>query len=109
MGGDLGPSTSLEAALACLECYPRLTLYWVGPQSVLAPLLESVKVEQVSLLQRLHCIDAPQVVEKTDDLMVILRQKQNSSMYIALALVAQGKAHACISCCLLYTSPSPRD
>ena len=98
MGGDLGPSTSLEAALACLECYPRLTLYWVGPQSVLAPLMESVKVEQVSLLQRLHCIDAPQVVEKTDDLMVILRQKQNSSMYIALALVAQGKAHACISC-----------
>jgi glycerol-3-phosphate acyltransferase PlsX len=29
---------------------------------------------------------------------VILRQKQNSSMYLALALVAEGKAHACISC-----------
>ena len=98
MGGDLGPSTSLEAALACLECHPRLTLFWVGPQTILAPLLAAVAEEKAPLLQRLHCIDAPQVVEKTDDLMVILRQKQNSSMYLALGLVAEGKAHACISC-----------
>ena len=98
MGGDLGPSTSLEAALACLERHPLLTLFWVGPQVVLAPLLANVSHKQAPLLQRLHFIDAPQVVEKTDDLMVILRQKQNSSMYLALALVAEGKANACISC-----------
>jgi glycerol-3-phosphate acyltransferase PlsX len=97
MGGDLGPSTSLEAALACLERHPRLTLFWVGPQVILAPLLAAVTEKQAPLLQRLHFIDAPQVVEKTDDLMVILRQKQNSSMYLALALVAEGKANACIS------------
>ena len=97
MGGDLGPSTSLEAALASLESHPRLTLYWVGPQAILAPLMAAVTEKQAPLLQRLHFIDAPQVVEKTDDLMVILRQKQNSSMYIALALVAEGKANACIS------------
>ena len=97
MGGDLGPSTSLEAALACLECHPRLTLFWVGPQVILGPLLATVTVQQTPLLQRLHLIDAPQVVEKTDDLRVILRQKQNSSMYLALALVAEGKANACIS------------
>lgn len=30
--------------------------------------------------------------------MVILRQKQNSSMYISLSLVAQGKANGCVSC-----------
>jgi glycerol-3-phosphate acyltransferase PlsX len=97
MGGDLGPNTSLEAALASLERHPRLTLYWVGPQAILAPLIAAVTEKQAPLLQRLHFIDAPQVVEKTDDLMVILRQKQNSSMYIALALVAEGKANACIS------------
>jgi len=57
-----------------------------------------VSQKQAPLLQRLHFVDAPEVVEKTDDLMVILRQKQNSSMYLALALVAEGKAHACISC-----------
>jgi len=98
MGGDLGPSTSLEAALASLERYPRLTLFWVGPQIILAPLLAAVSEKQALLLKRLHFIDAPQVVEKTDDLMVILRQKQNSSMYLALSLVAEGKANACISC-----------
>jgi glycerol-3-phosphate acyltransferase PlsX len=65
---------------------------------VLAPLLANVSHKQSPLLPRLHFIDAPQVVEKTDDLMVILRQKQNSSMYLALALVAEGKANACISC-----------
>ena len=98
MGGDLGPSTSLEAALASLERYPRLTLFWVGPQIILAPLLAAVSEKQAPLLKRLHFIDAPQVVEKTDDLMVILRQKQNSSMYLALSLVAEGKANACTSC-----------
>jgi glycerol-3-phosphate acyltransferase PlsX len=97
MGGDLGPETSLEAALACLERHPRLTLLWVGPESLLAPLLAAVAVKQEPLLKRLQLIDAPQVVEKTDDLMVILRQKQNSSMYLALTLVAQGEAHACVS------------
>jgi len=97
MGGDLGPTTSLEAALASLERHPRLTLYWVGPRAILAPLMAAVSKEQAPLLKRLNFVDAPQIVEKTDDLMVILRQKQNSSMYLALALVAQGKANACIS------------
>mgnify|MGYP005630701187 FL=1 len=98
MGGDLGPSTSLEAALASLERHPRLSLFWVGPQNILAPLIAAVTDKQAPLLQRLYFIDAPQVVEKTDDLMVILRQKQNSSMYISLSLVAQGKANGCVSC-----------
>ena len=98
MGGDSGPSTSLEAALASLERHPRLSLFWVGPQDILAPLIAAVTDKQASLLQRLYFIDAPQVVEKTDDLMVILRQKQNSSMYISLSLVAQGKANGCVSC-----------
>jgi len=97
MGGDLGPKTSLEAALACLERHPRLTLLWVGPESALAPLLAAVDERQTPLLKRLHLVDASQVVEKSDDLMVILRQKQDSSMYLALALVADGKAHACVS------------
>jgi len=97
MGGDFGPNTSLEAALASLERHPLLTLLWVGPQDILAPLLVKVSEKQAPLLQRLHLVDAPQIVEKTDDLMVILRQKQNSSMYIALALVADGKANACVS------------
>ena len=97
MGGDLGPSTSLKAALACLERHPRLTLYWVGPQAILAPLLVAVIKQQAPLLKRLHLIDATQVVERTDNLMVILRQKQNSSMYLALNLVAKGQADACIS------------
>jgi glycerol-3-phosphate acyltransferase PlsX len=75
-----------------------LSLFWVGPQDILAPLIAAVTDKQVPLLQRLYFIDAPQVVEKTDDLMVILRQKQNSSMYISLSLVAQGKANGCVSC-----------
>lgn len=97
MGGDLGPNISLEAALASLERHPRLTLYWVGPQAILVPLMDKVAEKQAPLLQRLHIIDAPHVVEKTDDLIVILRQKQTSSMYMALALVANGKANACVS------------
>ena len=56
MGGDLGPTTSLEAALASLERHPLLTLYWVGPEAILAPLMAAVPKAQATLLQRLHLV-----------------------------------------------------
>ena len=94
MGGDLGPQPSLEAALVCLDSFPRLRLQWIGPANQLQGMLAQVPASQQHLLPRIFIIGADDVVELADDVLVALRQKQDSSMSIA---------------CLLYTSPSPRD
>ncbi len=98
MGGDLGPQPSLEAALVCLDLFPRLQLLWVGPDKQLASLLSQVDSQQQHLLSRLTIIAADEVVELSDDMLVALRQKQDSSMGIALQQVAEGSADACVSC-----------
>lgn len=98
MGGDLGPQPSLEAALVCLDLFPRLQLLWVGPHKQLSSLLSQVDPRQQHLLSRIQVISADEVVELADDVLVALRQKQDSSMGIALQQVAEGRADACVSC-----------
>ncbi len=98
MGGDLGPQPSLEAALVCLDSFPRLQLQWIGPASQLEGMLLQVPANQRHLLSRISIISADDVVELSDDVLVALRQKQDSSMYIALQRVASGLADACVSC-----------
>jgi glycerol-3-phosphate acyltransferase PlsX len=98
MGGDLGPQPSLEAALVCLDLFPRLQLQWIGPKDQLNGLLTSVSASQQHLLPRINVIKADDVIEMTDDVLVALRQKQNSSMSVALQQVAAGQADACVTC-----------
>jgi len=98
MGGDLGPQPSLEAALVCLDSFPRLRLQWIGPANQLQGMLAQVPASQQHLLPRISIIGADDVVELADDVLVALRQKQDSSMSIALQRVADGLADACVSC-----------
>ncbi len=97
MGGDLGPQPSLEAALICLDLFPRLHIRWFGPASQLHNLVHEAAISKVGLLDRLTLVDAPEVVELTDDVAVALRQKQQSSMYMALQDLALGQADVCVS------------
>ncbi len=98
MGGDLGPQPSLEAALVCLDSFPRLRLQWIGPVNQLQGMLAQVPVDQQHLLSRISIVGADDVVELADDVLVALRQKQDSSMSIALQRVADGLADACVTC-----------
>ncbi len=94
MGGDVGPRVSVPAAAQALNSSPRLHILAVGHQDVLRPLLK-----QYQLLDhpRLTLVHAPEAVGMNDKPMVAVRGLRSSSMRIALQLVNQGKAQACVS------------
>lgn len=96
MGGDNGPSIVIEALKARLQHTSDLpvTFILVGQRHVLQPLLEQHQLQDHPQLKLLH---AEQVVEMADKPGQALRSKPNSSMNLALELVANGEADAVVS------------
>jgi glycerol-3-phosphate acyltransferase PlsX len=92
MGGDHGPAEIVPAALYALETYPDLRLILVGRSEVLSPLIEGHAAGD-----RLQVEHAPEVVEMHELPSSALRNKRQSSMRIAIELVKDGRAHACVS------------
>lgn len=94
MSGDLGPRVVIAAALELLESTPGLELILIGDQNQLKPLLA---LAQTNPIQRLRLHHAPDTVSMSDDPLVALRHKKTSSMWVALELVRDGLAQACVS------------
>lgn len=94
MGGDVGPEVTVPAALAAIGKHSELHLTLVGNETVVRRLL----AEQGGAGgQRCEVIHAPDKVEMSDRPSVALRTKRESSMRVALDLVRDGKADACVS------------
>jgi len=94
MGGDFGPRSIVQASIACLLATPSLHLTLVGQ----APLLEELIARQSGVdRSRLGVTHASDVITMDDRPASVLRGKPDSSMRIALQLVASGQAHACVS------------
>jgi len=94
MGGDFGPSVTVPAALELLEEMKTLHIQLVGDQAVLARVLEQ---HGGSPGERLKVVHASQQVEMTDLPSHALRNKRDSSMRVAVNLVKEGVAQACVS------------
>lgn len=94
MGGDLGPTEIVPAALAVLEANPALTLILVGKQDVLRSVLKDNGSSESEQLRIHH---ANETVEMHDLPSIALRSKKDSSMRVAIELVKQGRASACVS------------
>lgn len=94
MGGDLGPHIPLLAAARSLQLYPELSFFIIGNQTVIIPLLKKHHLLNNNRVQFLH---AESHVSMEDNPLYVLRHTKNSSMHIALDLVSQGKADACVS------------
>jgi len=92
MGGDHGPGEIIPAALHAVREHAELRLILVGRQEVLAPLLANH-----GFGDRLRVEHAPEVVEMHELPSSALRNKKQSSMRIAIELVKDGRAHACVS------------
>ena len=92
MGGDYGLSVTVPAALACAAADLRLIL--VGQE----PLL-SAELRKHQPLGHPHIVvrHAPQQVEMSELPASALRSKKESSMRVAINLVKQGDADACVS------------
>lgn len=94
MGGDIGPDIVVPAALALLADVPHLSLILVGQEDVLQAQLVAHKA---AVHDRLIIRHAPQVVAMDEAPAQALRFKKNSSMRVAIDLVKQGEADACVS------------
>ncbi len=94
MGGDFGPTVTVPAALALLKEIKHLSVHLVGDRHVLTEVLDQHKE---SLGERLQITHASQRVEMTDLPSHALRNKKDSSMRVAINLVKEGKAQACVS------------
>lgn len=94
MGGDFGPHCIVQASLACLSAIPSLHLVLVGQSPVIEEIIARHPDVDRSRLQVEH---ASEVVGMAERPAQALRGKSDSSMRIALELVRDGRAQACVS------------
>jgi glycerol-3-phosphate acyltransferase PlsX len=94
MGGDFGPHVTIPAAINILKKYKNLSIYLVGNETEIVSLLQNIPS---SLKSRYH------IIPTTDDIpmdlapALALRNFKDSSMRVALNLVRENKAQACVS------------
>ena len=94
MGGDVGPRVTIPASLDALKKYPNLRIILVGDQ---------IQIE--NLLKKYDAINHPRLsIHKTNEVVLMdespqsaLKNKKNSSMRVAINLVKDGDAKACVS------------
>jgi len=94
MGGDFGPSVTVPAALQALDSNPNLNLLLVGDPDTITPLLAKTDFEQRS---RLLVVPAQSVIASDARPSHAIRNSRGSSMRMALELVKEGRAEACVS------------
>ncbi len=92
MSGDHGAEVAVPAALDVLARTPDLRLIVVGRGDVVRPLLG-----RATETDRCRFVEATEVVGMDERPQDALRRKKNSSMRVALNLVEQGEATACVS------------
>lgn len=94
MGGDHGPPVIVPAAWQVLAANKNLHLILVGDRSVLEHQLQGLGRYDSARLTIQH---ASQRVEMDESPAIALRTKKDSSMRVAINLVKEGRADACVS------------
>lgn len=94
MGGDFGPRLVVPACVDCLQRNPRLEIILVGEPGAIGAALNSAAR---NLRSRLHLQPASQSIAMDEPAAQQLRGKADSSMRVALELVRDGRAQACVS------------
>ncbi|OQW95248.1 MAG: phosphate acyltransferase [Beggiatoa sp. IS2] len=94
MSGDYGPSVIVPAALQVLAEANEVHLILVGDEEIL---LQTLKQQPAISSQRLSIQHASQCVEMDEAPSHALRNKRDSSMRIAINLVKENRADACVS------------
>jgi len=93
MSGDRGAEVVVRAAKACLDKYASLELILVGDDGELGGLVRRI----VGSDSRVSIRNATEVVGMSEAPADALRKKKDSSMRVAINLVKEGVAEACVS------------
>ena len=94
MGGDHGPSVTVPAALAFLDAAPNARVVLVGQPAALDGALANARPQ---VRERISVRAASEVVDMNEPPADALRRKKDSSMRVAINLVKEGGADACVS------------
>ncbi|NIR32368.1 MAG: phosphate acyltransferase PlsX [Gammaproteobacteria bacterium] len=94
MGGDHGPAVVVPAAFKILSDVDDIQLILVGDEDALARVMREKGLTPGSRVSIRH---ASQQVEMDELPSQALRTKKDSSMRVAIDLVKEGTAHACVS------------
>lgn len=91
MGGDFGPVVTVHAALDFVRKHHDVRVILVGLEEKIHPFLKETSDSRISVRH------AGEVVAMDDSPALALRNKKDSSMRVAIDLVKQGEADACVS------------
>ena len=94
MGGDHGPGVTVPACLDFLASDSDARLLLVGRVDALAA---ELKRHGASSHPAVELVEATEVVAMDEDVRSAIRTKKHSSMRIAIDLVKDGRAQACVS------------
>ena len=94
MGGDHGPHVTVPAALKALQEDSQLNIVLVGLEDAIAA---ELKAHKASTSPRLRVHGASEVVLMDESPQSALKNKKDSSMRVAINLVKNGEANACVS------------
>ncbi|RKZ71455.1 MAG: phosphate acyltransferase PlsX [Gammaproteobacteria bacterium] len=94
MGGDHGPTEIIPSALHVLSKHNNLHLVLVGQEEILSKVLaenNAVPNEQISIKHASETVEMQELPSRA------LRKKKDSSMRVAINMVQDGEAQACVS------------
>ena len=94
MGGDFGPRVTVPATLVIVRENPHLVVILIGQEALIQPYLKDLNPQ---LASRISIVHTDEVVTMDDKVAVALRNKRHSSMRLAINLVHEKKAQACVS------------
>lgn len=94
MGGDHGPQIVVPAAISALQTHADLKLILVGDQAQIENELQSAPQEYSERIEVQH---TTQIVGMNEPPAQALRSKKDSSMRVAINLVKEQRAQACVS------------
>ena len=96
MGGDVGLDTALPAAIEVIQGSHDIRCSLVGDASKIQTMLDARSLSEDSRA-RILVKAASQVVEMDESPALALRKKKDSSMRVAINMVKEGEADACVS------------
>lgn len=94
MGGDFGPQVTVPAVVQALSQFPELKVIVIGDRDAITAQLTRLSYIPNS---RFSIVHSDNVIENSTRPSHALRNSTGSSMRLALDLVAEGKADACVS------------
>jgi glycerol-3-phosphate acyltransferase PlsX len=95
-GGDFGIPVTINAGIIALKTFSDLTIAFVGDEKDINIEIKNSSTPQ-KILERIEIKHASQVINMADSPSMALRHKKDSSMRVAVNLVKNGEADACVS------------